>query len=106
MKIMITGAHGMLGRTLTRRLKDHQVLGVDIEHFDITDVGATRDAVEKFAPDVVIHGAAMTAVDDCQTNKDAAWDINVNGTANIAEACASVERTKTSSCSCASLGAA
>ena len=90
MKIMITGAHGMLGRTLTRRLKDHQVLGVDIEHFDITDAEATRDAIEKFAPDVVIHCAAMTAVDDCQTNKDAAWDINVNGTANIAEACAAV----------------
>ncbi len=90
MKIMITGAHGMLGRTLTRRLKDHQVLGVDIEHFDITDAEATRDAIEKFAPDVVIHCAAMTAVDDCQTNEDAAWDINVNGTANVAEACAAV----------------
>ena len=31
----------------------------------------------------------MTAVDDCQTNEDTAWEVNVNGTAHIAEACAS-----------------
>ncbi len=90
MKIMITGAHGMLGRTLTRHLKEHELLGVDIEHFDITDPNATMHAVTQFAPDVVIHCAAMTAVDDCQTSEDAAWEVNVNGTANIAEACASV----------------
>ena len=89
MRIMITGAHGMLGRTLTRHLHDHEheLLGVDIEHFDITDPKATAEAVSSFNPDTVIHCAAMTAVDDCQTNEDAAWEVNVNGTANIAEAC-------------------
>jgi len=87
MKVMITGAHGMLGRTLTRRLKEHELLGVDIEDFDITDPEATRQAVSQFGPDVVIHCAAMTAVDDCQTNEDTAWEVNVNGTANVAEAC-------------------
>jgi dTDP-4-dehydrorhamnose reductase len=90
MKIMITGAHGMLGRTLTRHLKEHELLGVDIEHFDITDPNATMHAVTEFSPEAVIHCAAMTAVDDCQTSEDAAWEVNVNGTANIAEACASV----------------
>ena len=90
MKIMITGAHGMLGRTITRRFKEHQLQAADIEHFDITDPKATTDAVSQFAPEVVMHCAAMTAVDDCQTNEDAAWEVNVNGTANIAEACASV----------------
>ncbi|MBT3199110.1 MAG: dTDP-4-dehydrorhamnose reductase [Phycisphaerales bacterium] len=90
MKIMITGAHGMLGRTLTRRLKEHELLGVDIDHFDITNPNAVREAVSRFSPETVIHCAAMTAVDDCQTNEDAAWDVNVNGTANIADACESV----------------
>ncbi|MDP6045628.1 MAG: dTDP-4-dehydrorhamnose reductase [Phycisphaerae bacterium] len=90
MKIMITGARGMLGRTLTRRLTEHQLLGVDISDFDITDPAATRQAVSQFEPEAIIHCAAMTAVDDCQTSQDAAWKVNVNGTANIAEACAAV----------------
>ena len=88
MKIMITGARGMLGRTLTRRLKEHDLLAVDIDDFDITDAPAVGQTVAEFGPEVMIHCAAMTAVDDCQTNEDAAWEVNVNGTANLAEACA------------------
>ena len=87
MKIMITGAKGMLGRTLTRRLTGHELLAVDIDDFDIIDAQATGQAVSRFSPETVIHCAAMTAVDDCQTDQDAAWDVNVNGTANLAEAC-------------------
>jgi dTDP-4-dehydrorhamnose reductase len=84
MKIMITGAKGMLGRTLTRVLEEHELQGVDIDDFDITDPQAVEQAVSKLSPETIIHCAAMTAVDDCQTNQDTAWNINVNGTANIA----------------------
>jgi dTDP-4-dehydrorhamnose reductase len=86
MKIMITGAKGMLGRSLTRVLQGHELQGADIDDFDITDPRAVEQAVSKLSPEVIIHCAAMTAVDDCQTNQDTAWDINVNGTANIAVA--------------------
>jgi dTDP-4-dehydrorhamnose reductase len=88
MKIMITGARGMLGRTLVRHLEEHELLPVDINDFDITDAQATARSVSQFKPDVVIHCAAVTDVDGCQTDEDPAWEINVNGTANLAEACA------------------
>jgi len=84
---MVTGAAGMLGRTLVRRLDAHECLGVDIGDFDITEPGAVDDAIGEFRPDAVIHCAAMTAVDDCETDDDAAWEINTNGSANIAESC-------------------
>jgi len=85
---MVTGAEGMLGRTLVRRLDGHDCLGVDIDDFDITDRDAVDNAVAQFQPDVVIHCAAMTAVDDCETDGDTAWDVNLDGSANIAESCA------------------
>ena len=88
MKIMITGARGMLGRSFTRRFKEHELLPVDIDDFDIIDLQATGQAVSQFKPEVVIHCAAATNVDDCETNQGPAWEVNVNGTANIAEACA------------------
>ncbi|MCP4374899.1 MAG: dTDP-4-dehydrorhamnose reductase [bacterium] len=88
MKIMITGARGMLGRTLVRHLAEHELLPVDIDDFDITDAKATAKAVSQFKPDVVIHCAAATDVDRCQEDEDPAWETNVDGTANLAEACA------------------
>jgi dTDP-4-dehydrorhamnose reductase len=86
MKVLITGAKGMLGRTLARHLGDHELILVDIDDFDLTHPKATHDAITGLAPDVVIHGAAMTAVDRCETEEDAAFKVNALASAHVAGA--------------------
>ena len=87
MKILVTGARGMLGRTLLRRLTEHQVSGTDLPDLDLTDAIAVEGLVKAQQPDAVIHCAAMTAVDACETARDQAFAVNALGSANLARAC-------------------
>ena len=87
MKILITGGKGMLGRTLQKELAGNEIVVADLPEWDITDdVGLMTKTVEA-APELVIHCAAMTKVDDCETNRDLAFKLNEIGTRNVALAC-------------------
>lgn len=86
MKVLVTGAKGMLGRTILRRFRGVDVVGVDVEDGDITDREATRSMLASHGPDVVIHCAAMTAVDDCESKPLRAHAINATGSSSVAEA--------------------
>jgi dTDP-4-dehydrorhamnose reductase len=87
MKIMITGAKGMLGRTLVRQWSRHECTGVDIPDFDIRNAQTVDSMIEACRPDVLVHCAAMTAVDECEKQPERAWGINAIGCANMASAC-------------------
>lgn len=89
MKILLTGGKGMLGRTLCRSLDQaqFQVIPTDLPEADITDPESIDRVIALYQPDTVIHCAAMTAVDLCETEKDKAFLLNGKGTANVAEAC-------------------
>jgi dTDP-4-dehydrorhamnose reductase len=87
MKILITGAKGMLGRTLTRYLDKHDLCLVDIDTVDLSDSVATRNTISSFRPEVVLHSAAMTAVDKCESDEDGAFRANAIVSANVAIAC-------------------
>lgn len=101
MRILITGACGMLGRDLVEVFSEGQELYLlDVETFspslssqfstltlDITDSAKTYTEVTRINPDIVIHSAAYTDVDGCETNRDLAFRINALGTRNIALAC-------------------
>ncbi|MBS1371417.1 MAG: dTDP-4-dehydrorhamnose reductase [Lentisphaeria bacterium] len=87
MRILITGANGMLGRTLRRKLADHTLIPTDLPEGDITDENAFDALVAREKPDAVIHCAAMTAVDDCESRQDLAYKLNAFGSANVAAAC-------------------
>lgn len=86
MRILVTGAKGMLGRTLARHLGPHELTLADVDDFDLTDARATDEAIRAARPDVVIHGAAFTAVDRCETEVDAAFAVNATGSAHVAVA--------------------
>jgi len=88
MKVLLTGGKGMLGRTLVRELGgDFEVVPTDLPEADITDEDVIDAVIAQASPDAVIHCAAMTAVDKCETERDLAFRLNARGTANVAAAC-------------------
>ncbi len=87
MRILITGGNGMLGRTLQRRLAGNILSVADLPAVDITRLASADAAVAAFRPDAVVHCAAMTAVDACESEPDKAFAVNAAGSANIAAAC-------------------
>ena len=88
MKVLLTGGNGMLGRTLVRELGgEFEVIATDLPEADITDEVSLDVIFGQHAPDAVIHCAAMTAVDRCETERDLAFRLNARGTANVAALC-------------------
>jgi dTDP-4-dehydrorhamnose reductase len=87
MRVFITGAKGQLGRALQAQYVRSAVLPADLPECDITDRACVMQAVTEFKPDVVIHSAAMTDVDGCARDPDAAYRVNALGTQNVALAC-------------------
>jgi dTDP-4-dehydrorhamnose reductase len=84
-RILVTGAHGQLGRDLVPALAPHEVFAVDSHVCDVTDRGAMVALVLDLQPDAIVHAAAWTAVDDCERDPDRAWAINALGTRHVAE---------------------
>jgi dTDP-4-dehydrorhamnose reductase len=81
-RILITGGTGQLGRALARLAPaEHTVLA---SRCDVTDFAAVRDTMERERPDLVIHAAAMTDVDDCERQPDRTYRVNAAGTQNVA----------------------
>jgi dTDP-4-dehydrorhamnose reductase len=85
MRVLITGAAGQLGHDLVPALAPHEVVGVDRDLCDVTDRDAIVGLIASFQPDVIVHAAAWTAVDDCELNPDRAWAVNALGTRHVAE---------------------
>lgn len=95
MRVLLTGGKGMLGRTILRVLngktttdgKRFEIIPTDLPEADITDENCIDAVIKTHAPDAVIHCAAMTAVDKCETEVDLAYKLNARGSANVATAC-------------------
>jgi dTDP-4-dehydrorhamnose reductase len=90
-RILVTGARGQLGTELMARLESshHEVVGVDLDHgeatLDITRRDLTLAAITQLEPDAIIHGAAFTAVDACESRPETAFLVNSLATRFIAE---------------------
>lgn len=92
MRIIITGTNGQVGSALLKSLKaaGHEIASLTREQGDITNRIATKNFVTAFKPDLVLHPAAYTYVDQCESEPETAYHINTLGTQNLALACAQV----------------
>jgi len=83
-KTLITGCNGMLGSALTKILAtEHEIVGIDIDNADITNKTQIINKISSIKPDIIIHNAAYTQVDNCETNKELAFAVNATGTENV-----------------------
>jgi dTDP-4-dehydrorhamnose reductase len=89
MKVLILGARGMLGKDLVPILStENEVLGRDIDDFDISDQKRVQKEIETFHLEVVINAAAYTDVDGCESRRELAFSVNAESARNVALACA------------------
>ncbi|MBU2699079.1 dTDP-4-dehydrorhamnose reductase [Sporomusaceae bacterium BoRhaA] len=87
MKILVTGAHGQLGREVARQGMDHELILTDYDTLDITNGAAVAKFMRELKPAAVIHCAAYTNVDGAEADFDGAFRVNVIGTQNLAAGC-------------------
>ena len=100
MRVAVTGANGLLGgAAVSFMAAEHQVHALGRGHcrlgpgsytwvaVDLGDECSVESALRDLRPDAVLHAGAMTNVDACERDPEAAWRVNVCGTAAVARAC-------------------
>jgi len=98
MKVLITGGSSLLGRYLLQTKPDYDIAltyqknfrnskDVAWYHLDIRNRVDVYDVFDMFRPDLVIHCAAIGAVDFAEIDYQSVFDVNVTGTGNVIDAC-------------------
>lgn len=95
MKVLVTGANGMLGQDLCPYLEElgMMVIPTDYDTMDITDEKQTLEVIERVHPDLIIHCAAYTNVDKAEDDLEGATKLNVLGAKNVALAADKISAT-------------
>jgi len=98
-KLLTVGGSGLLGYKVaelvvgefesfaTYNFRPMKLEGCSFFKLNKTDRGDTLALIKRIKPDVVIDTAALHNVDYCETHRDEAWKVNVEGTRNVADAC-------------------
>jgi dTDP-4-dehydrorhamnose reductase len=101
--VLITGTNGLLGQKLVElliRKGDYKVIatarganrlphteGYTYHSLDVTDREGVLRLVQELNPDYIVHTAAMTNVDQCESQREACWKLNVDAVQYLLEAC-------------------
>lgn len=102
MRILVTGSNGLLGQKLTSFLQEDKdvyliatargksavkIARGEFHSMDITDRVNVENVLRLSKPDVIINTAAMTQVDDCETQREACWRANVTSVEHLVQFC-------------------
>lgn len=102
MRILVTGANGLLGQKLSLLLDSknevdliataRSALSIQLKRgkfqlLDITSPASVDSVISEAQPDVIINTAAMTQVDDCETERDKCWLSNVTAVEYLIKTC-------------------
>jgi len=103
---MVTGSNGLLGQKLIHQLAnrtDVELLatargtnrlrmqeGYAFASLDVTNAQEVMNLCKQWQPEVIIHTAAMTQVDDCEDQQEACWQLNVQAVDHLVRACAAI----------------
>jgi dTDP-4-dehydrorhamnose reductase len=92
MRVLVTGAAGMLGRDLVAacRRRGHEVVALPRAELDITDAAGVAEALARYEPEAVANCAAYTDVDGAESDERAAMRVNDEGAGLLAAAAADV----------------
>ncbi|MGH7800728.1 MAG: dTDP-4-dehydrorhamnose reductase [Thermodesulfobacteriota bacterium] len=82
MRILITGPTGQLGRELIRVLEEEELLLLTHKVIDIRDTKLIQRIVD-LKPNIIIHTAANTDVDECERYPESAFQVNTLGTRHV-----------------------
>lgn len=98
--ILITGGSGRLGNNLARFLLKHNYevhytfntfpcdISESVQHkLNITNKKEVNKLIKRLSPDLVVHTSAVTDLELCENNRKLAYEVNVEGTQNIVNAC-------------------
>ena len=84
MKVAVTGANGQLGTDFCRALHNFDVIPFTHADIEIADLASVREAMLKHKPAIIINTAAYVRVDDCEDEKEEAFQVNALGARNVA----------------------
>ena len=105
MRILVTGSNGLLGQKLTKLFSTEKevyliatargksvlpITNGEFHSLDVCDRDAVVNLIEQTSPDFVIHTAAMTNVDQCETDREGCWRANVHAVSNVIDGCEKV----------------
>jgi dTDP-4-dehydrorhamnose reductase len=93
MRLLVTGAAGMLGRDVMRagERAGYELVGLARAQLDISDASAVENALDHVAPDAVVNCAAWTDVDGAESHAAQARMVNADGAGNLARATAAAQ---------------
>jgi len=96
-RMLVIGAGGLIGNRFMELAQDkfevygtynsHPVEGNNLYKLNVVNRADTFNLLKRISPDVVIDTHSLNNVDYCETHREEAWSVNVEGTKNIAEAC-------------------